>query len=95
MQDGSRLRATAVVPAGPAARTAPRRGTASFRVALGVASSIAAGVALAWPGVVAADCNGPACEPDVGGVEGLDAFLLVAILVLFATVMALGEARRR
>ncbi len=63
---------------------------------LGVA--IAIGIALLWalPGAVAADCNGPTCgEAAPGGVEGVSAFVFFAILVVFGTVMAVAEARRR
>ena len=63
---------------------------------LGVA--IALGMAVLWvlPGVVAADCNGPTCgEATAGGAEGVSAFVFFAILVVFGTVMAIAEAKRR
>jgi hypothetical protein len=49
-----------------------------------------------FPALVSADCNGPTCgEPTPAGVEGVSAFVFLAILVVFGTVMAIAEARRR
>ncbi len=67
-----------------------------IRRQLGVAIALGVVVLLALPGVVAADCNGPACgETATTGVEGVSAFVFFAILVAFGTVMAIAEARRR
>jgi hypothetical protein len=63
---------------------------------LGGAIALVVALVLGIPTGVAADCDGPACGPmDAGAVEGPQALLVLAILVVFATVMAVAEARRR
>jgi hypothetical protein len=55
-----------------------------------------AALVLAIPTGVNADCDGPACGPmDAGAVEGPQALIFLVILVVFAAVMAVAEARRR
>lgn len=41
-----------------------------------------------------AECNGPACGPPETGVVGIEAMVLIAILVVFGAVMAAAEVRR-
>jgi hypothetical protein len=62
---------------------------------MATAATTSLAVLLSLPATVAADCVGPACDGAEQPVEGTQAILLVAILVLFGTIMAVAEARRR
>lgn len=59
-----------------------------------LAAPLATGVAIlvALPGTVSAECNGPACG-EVGPIDGAQGTVLIAILVVFGTVMAIAEVR--
>lgn len=58
---------------------------------IGTVASIGAVVLIALPATVLADCTGPVCgEVDPGGLDALGVVGLVAVLIVFVTVMALG-----
>jgi hypothetical protein len=54
-------------------------------------AAIGVAVLIMLPATAAADCNGPACEPEPA-VEGLAIVVTVAIVLAFAAIMAAAEA---
>jgi hypothetical protein len=53
-------------------------------------------VLVTMPARVAAQCNGSGCPDGLEQpVDGIQALLLVVLLVIFGSVLALGDARRR
>ena len=70
----------------------------SIRRRLGAVIALGAVVLLALPGVVSADCTGIGCGPPGPAelpVDGLEAVVFLVIIVVFGTVMAVAEVRRR
>jgi len=57
---------------------------------IGIVALMVVVVLVALPATVSADCNGPACGDVEQGLDAVGVVVLFALLVSFATLMALG-----